>query len=215
MSSSLRFRERSATNTLAWIDSFVPGEIVRGHLFFDKDYEEALQGTVHYFVYRDPRDVVVSEAYYLRYMNPWHRLSPYFRTLSQSQAISLAIGGLAGDAPHAADYPDIGRRFARYNGWVNSPSTYAVKFESLRSEGWEKTVHRMIDFYAGRVGSDLDFDQAYSRALARIRPPRSHTFRKGEVGGWRTAFTVKHRDEFKAVAGSLLVALEYERDLNW
>ena len=44
-------------------------------------HDLAKKNVVHYFVYRDPRDVVISEAHYLREMNRWHRLAPYFRKL--------------------------------------------------------------------------------------------------------------------------------------
>ena len=61
---------------------------------------------VHYFIYRDPRDVVVSEAHYLRDMNRWHRLTPYFRKFeSIDDAIMLSINGL--EPPVAGiDYPE-------------------------------------------------------------------------------------------------------------
>ena len=62
--SSFQLRERSPENTCGFIRGFVPGEIVRGHLYYDPAYAEELnrRRTVNYFVYRDPRDVVVSEA---------------------------------------------------------------------------------------------------------------------------------------------------------
>ena len=94
MTSSYRFRERSKQNTLKFIQSFLAKEIVRGHLFYELEYDLALrkQNVVHYFIYRDLRDVVVSEAYYLRNINRWHRLHAYFRELP-TQAAENA-GGL-------------------------------------------------------------------------------------------------------------------------
>ena len=44
---------------------------------------------------------------------------------------------------------------------------------------------------------------------------RTPTFRKGQIGGWREAFTEAHKEAFKATAGDLLVQLGYEADLGW
>ena len=96
MTSSFRFRERSPENASRFIRGIVPGEIVRGHLFFHPQNaaDLAKKNVVHYFAYRDPRDVVISEAHYLREMNRWHRLAPYFRKLpSIDEAIMLSITG--------------------------------------------------------------------------------------------------------------------------
>ncbi len=92
MTSSFQFRERSAASVHRYIRSIVPNEIVRAHLFYDPQYEAHLKrkNAVHYFVYRDPRDVVVSEAHYLREMNRWHRLHSHFAALASiEEAIAL------------------------------------------------------------------------------------------------------------------------------
>ncbi len=96
MTSSFLFRRRSPENAGRVISKFLPGEIIRGHLFFNPANAADLKrnNTVNYFIYRDPRDVVVSEAHYLRSMNRSHRLAPYFRELSSIEAaIELSITG--------------------------------------------------------------------------------------------------------------------------
>lgn len=44
--------------------------------------------------------------------------------------------------------------------------------------------------------------------------PNSH-FRKGIIGDWRNYFSPQHIERFKAVAGDLLIQLNYETDLAW
>src|SRR5262245_9929311 len=113
LTSSFQYRARPRANILRFIRSFVPGEIVRGHLYYDPQYAEALaqKNVLHLFVYRDPRAVVTSEAHYLRDMNRWHRLAPYFRRLgSMDEAIMLSINGF--DPPVTGlEYPHVGARF--------------------------------------------------------------------------------------------------------
>lgn len=215
--SSFQFRERSPENTCRFIRRFVPGEIVRGHLYYDAQYAEALarQNAVNYFIYRDPRDVVVSEAHYLREMNRWHRLAPYFRKLpSIDEAIKLSITGFRPPVPGIV-YPDIAARFARYHGWLNHPECLSMRFEDLRSERREELSRQMAEFYAARCGGNLDIEATAGSMIASVDPHKSHTFRSGKKAGWEREFTPEHRKLFDSIAGDLLIELGYESNHDW
>lgn len=41
------------------------------------------------------------------------------------------------------------------------------------------------------------------------------TFRKGQIGSWKTHFTDEHKRIFKAISGDLLTETGYESDANW
>jgi len=215
MTSSWAFRERTTASTLRVINTSIPGELLRAHLFFDPAYEAAIRekGMAHYFIYRDPRDVVVSEAHYLREMNRWHRLHRVMKRLDPEAAITMSIEGV--ERTTGLEYPDIGRRFARCAGWLRSPDTFAVRFEDLRSESCEAVVASMVDFYKSRHAGQVAPGPIVERALANIRPEQSHTFRAGRPSAWRREFTTEHKALFKKAAGQLLVDLGYETDLYW
>jgi hypothetical protein len=86
-----------------FLSGLVSGELVRAHLHHSPEAERAAaeQGIAHFFIYRDPRDVAVSEAHYLRSMNRWHKLHPHFKRLpSFDQALSLCIEGLECRGPN-------------------------------------------------------------------------------------------------------------------
>jgi len=215
--SSYQFRERSADNTRRVIRGFVPGEVVRGHLFFDPQYAQELaeRNVVHFFIYRDPRDVVVSEAHYLRDMNRWHRLHPYFRKLdSIEEAIMLSITGLDPPVPGIA-YPNISQRFARYQGWLERDDCLTMRFEDLRSEGQSAAILQMAELYARRTGGGVDVAACAQAMAAHVAPHKSHTFRSGKKAGWQKEFTPEHRRRFDELAGDLLVRLGYEPDHQW
>lgn len=217
MSSSLQFRERTVANTVSAIRTMVPGDVVRGHLFFDPQYARQLRGrnVVHYTIYRDPRDVVVSEAHYLRDMNRWHRLHSFFRqTASIDDAITLSITGLGSRVPDV-DYPNIAERFARYRGWLECTDCFAVRYEDLMSDHRQEVVHNMARFYAERVLDPCDVEACVGRMLAQVAPHKSHTFRAGRKAGWQSEFSDDHRRLFEEVAGDLLVELGYEADHDW
>jgi hypothetical protein len=216
MTSSFQFRERSANGTCRFIQSFVPGEVVRGHLFFEPQYARGLaeRNVVHYFIYRDPRSVVVSEAHYLKEMNRWHRLHTYFHRLSIEDAIALSITGLD-PAPSGIYYPNIAQRFARYQGWLHHDDCLPIRFEDLVSEAQGGVIQQMAELYARHSGGQLDTDGCIRVMSAAIAPHRSHTFRSGKKSAWQSEFTAEHRRLFDKVAGDLLIELGYERDHGW
>jgi hypothetical protein len=215
--SSFRFDERSVDETLRLIRRFTPGEVVRGHLYFDPAYAEELnrRHVANYFIYRDPRDVVVSEAHYLREMNRWHRLHPYFRdAASIEDAIMLSINGFDPPVP-GIEYPNIAGRFARYEGWLSDSNCLPIRFEDLVSEEQPAIVRRIAEFYANRTNADFDFESTVQHMQSLIAPKKSHTFRSGKKAGWAKEFTPAHRERFAEVAGDLLVRLGYEPDHSW
>jgi hypothetical protein len=215
--SSFQLRIRSAENTLRFIRGFVPGEIIRGHLYFDPRYAEGLARlhTVNYFIYRDPRDVVVSEAHYLRDMNRWHRLHPYFRRLSSMEdAVMLSITGLEPPVPGIV-YPNIAERFARYEGWLQCDECLAIRFEDLTSDRQPELIRQIAEFYARRTGSPIDVEACVKTMSTLVAPQKSHTFRSGKKAGWQREFTPAHRQRFAELAGNLLIRLGYEPNFDW
>ena len=220
MTSSFVFKERTQGNTEKFISSILPNELVRAHLFHEPHIAEMLQqrNTAQFFIYRDPRDVVVSEAHYLMGMNRWHRMHSHFRDLPDiKDAISLAICGLPMDAAgnRELQYPDIGTRFRRYKGWINDPATFSVRYEELCGDNREEKIKQMVRFFAKRSSDEFDLEQTASNAADRIDSGKSHTFRKGGSGRWREEFDDRLTGQFKEHAGELLIELGYETALDW
>jgi hypothetical protein len=217
MTSSYRFRERSPDNASRFIGGFGPGEIARGHLFFDPQNaaDLARKNVVHYFVYRDPRAVVVSEAHYLRDMNRWHRLAPYFRRVSTMEdAIMLSITGF--DPPITGlVYPNIAARFQRYQGWLRHDDCLAIRFEDLASVERPAIIRQMAEFYAAHCSAATDIEACLASMSAGIAPSKSHTFRSGQKAGWQREFTDEHRRVFDLLTGELLIELGYETNHDW
>ncbi|HMP06306.1 MAG TPA: sulfotransferase domain-containing protein [Lacipirellulaceae bacterium] len=217
LTSSFQMRPRSESETLTIIGRIAPREIVRAHLFFHEKYAAALtaQNVVHYFIYRDLRDVVVSSCHYLRTINPWHRWRKHFAKCSTFEdALLLSIRGLY-DTTGRALVPNVAERFAPFEPWLGRADVCDLRFEDLRSDGLSAALARMLDFYEARCTAPVDREATLQRIHAAINPEKSHTFRKGAGGGWREAFTDRCKEEFKHVAGDLLVRLGYESGQDW
>ena len=210
--------ERPFAVQLQMIDKIAPREVVRGHLFYRPEFAAALERHhfVHYFNYRDPRDVCISTVHYLKSMTHYHSLHRVFalECANDEERLALAIKGLPEPRPDA-DYPDIGAQFARYRGWMAEPSVFCTRFEDLRGDSARKVVRDMLVFYRERTNREFDLEASVAKAMLAIDPSGSHTFRSGETAQWKRVFTPKHRRLFKDVAGELLIELGYEKDMDW
>lgn len=209
---SFPFRERSESAHIRRIHSIVPGEYLGAHIFFKGSYAQAIDdmNAVHFFIYRDLRDVAVSEAFYLKNMNRWHQMHDHFarRLKSDDERLMTAIEGVR-DPDFPFDYPDIATRMRRYLPWIASRDVFALKYEDLNSDRRGEIVRAMISFYAQRTNSKVDVEEVRIRALKKIDPTRSHTFRVGGVGKWRRAFGEQHLQTFQRVAEDLNISLGY------
>ncbi len=215
---SLTLRERTRHQHVRRVHSVVPGEVVGAHMFYGPEVARALlnMNCAHFFIYRDLRDVAVSEAHYLTNMNKWHRLHRYFsgHLKTDEQRISAAILGI--DDPKApCTYPHIGDRFRRYRAWLEDPDTFCVRYEDLITAERKSVLRRMVKYFSTHVAGDQVTTPVIADIEAKIDPGRSHTYREGKSGNWRKEFTEKHRNQIKEVAGQLLIELGYENDLSW
>lgn len=211
------FRERSPASIKRKIEALAPGELALGHLFHGPDVSRWLaeRQVVHYFILRDLRDVAVSEAFYLTYMNRWHGMHRYFSRVlrTDDERILCAITGVAREEC-GYDYPDIGRRFQRYAPWLTDPTVHAIRYEDLHYRS-ELTIEGIVHFYEERTRSTIDRGLFHTRLRHTLAPQKSHTFRRGEPGNWRTVFRPIHTDACKRVANPYLLQLGYESTEDW
>ena len=215
--SPLTFRAVPIIKIQQKLDKFLPGEIATAHLFYNSSYSEILsiKNVAHYFIYRDPRDVAVSEAYDITYRSRWHRLHNYFKSLpTMEERISFSIKG-ALDPNFPYDFPNIAQRFQVYQPWLQDKNVFSVRFEDLVSANRESIIEQMVKFYLAKTTQQFDLPIAVNLALSAIDPQKSHTFREGQVGGWQGQLSQQQKVDCMEVAGDLLIELGYESEKNW
>ncbi len=216
---SFRFREIPPSRMAKKINKIVGDELVGAHLHYSDAILNAIEknNLIHFFIYRDPRDVVISEAHYLTDMNSWHYLSKYFKSLPDlPRRIDFSILGTE-MIQLKVEYPNIAQRFYKYKPWISCTNVCAIRFEDLISEKREKVISKIYRFYIERT-STSNYIEEYdflSKVTFNINPANSHTFRSGKSGNWKTTFTERQKDLFKEIAGDLLIELGYEKDYNW
>jgi hypothetical protein len=207
-------RKRSPGQALAWLDSLRPGDIASAHLFALPNAVSRVCSPkfVPYFIFRDPRDVVVSHVFYVTDMEARHVHHQYYQSLPDFNARLNA--SILGRADAGVEFPNIAERFAPYLGWLDQPSVMTIHFEDLIHDR-PATLNRIVDHALARVLLQAPRQVVLESLESSINPQRSPTFRSGKTGEWKKHFTGEHKRIFKEVAGDLLVRLGYEEDSIW
>ena len=167
---------------------------------------------VSYFIFRDPRDVVVSHVFYVTDMEEQHVHHAYYASLPDFNARLNA--SILGRPDAGVDFPDIAARFAPYLGWLDRPEVLSIHFEDLINDS-TAALTRIMDHLLARAPLPAPRQQILDSLESSINPKRSPTFRSGKTGEWKKHFTPEHKKIFKDVAGELLVRLGYEKDTDW
>jgi hypothetical protein len=213
-------RKRSSAETSAWLESLRPLDVTSAHLFASP---EALRriispAFVPYFIFRDPRDVVVSHVFYVTDMEPNHVHHAHYQSLPDFAArLKTSILGIPRLAEHGdsnLEFPDIAARFAPYLGWLDQPEVLALHFEDLINDR-PAALNQISEHFLARVPLSGSRSAILEALEAAINPQKSPTFRSGKTGEWKKHFSAEHKAIFKEFAGDLLVRLGYEQDNNW
>jgi hypothetical protein len=170
-------------------------------------------GRVNYFIYRDPRDLLVSQVFFATEMHAGHGMHEFYRSMPDfGERLRVAITGIDRDGLKMVSVR------GRYDGvfeWLEQPGVLCLRFEDLVNDR-DATLHAMLD-EVEKTGYRIPTprERALEILVAAIQPKKSHTFRSGRTGNWKEFFTEEHKKLFKEVAGNLVVKLGYEENNNW
>jgi hypothetical protein len=168
---------------------------------------------VNYFIYRDPRDMLISQVFFATDMHEEHGMHEYYNSLPDfGERLKVAITGIDRDGLYMVN---VKQRYEGVFQWLEQKDVLCIRFEDLINDR-DATLDKMLD-QVERTG--YKFQPPREKALAvlveAIQPKKSHTFRSGKAGGWKQYFTEEHKNLFKNVAGDLLVKLAYEKNNDW
>lgn len=170
-------------------------------------------GRVNFFIYRDPRDLLVSQVFFATDMHEEHGMHDYYQSLPDfGERLKVAITGVDRDGLYMVSVK------GRYEGvfqWLEQPNVMCIRYEDLVDRR-ESTLASMLD-EVERTGYKIPTPRETAAAILveAIQPKKSRTFRVGRTGNWKEYFTDEHKRLFKAVAGDLLVRLGYEVSNDW
>jgi hypothetical protein len=215
-------RKHSPEQALAWLNSLHPRDVASAHLFARPEVLKRVcsPAFVPYFIFRDPRDVVVSHVFYVTDMEARHVHHDYYQSLPDFDArLKVSILGrpdmnASPEPDRRVEFPNIADRFAPYLGWLDQPAVMTIHFEDLIHDR-TGTLNRIIDHFLPRAPLPVLRQSILEALESSINPKRSPTFRSGKTGEWKKYFTDEHKKIFKDAAGDLLVQLGYEKNNNW
>lgn len=170
-------------------------------------------GRVNFFIYRDPRDMLVSQVFFATDMHEEHGMHAYYKSLPDFGArLNVAITGIDKDGLKMVS---VKQRYEGVFAWLNTPRVMCIRFEDLINNR-DATLLSMLD-EVEKTGYKIPMtrEKALPVLVEAIQPKKSHTFRSGKTGGWIQHFTEEHKNLFKEVAGDLLVRLGYEKNNDW
>lgn len=172
------------------------------------------------FLYRDPRDQIVSYAYYIKkYPAYW----PHIKHLSISQLISLltenmgCIYGAPGiNSMYLKNIGTIDNFYKIYLRWAVVPNIYSTSFEKLvGSKGGGSDEDQLNELINIALHCSIKISINKIEEISQKIFGSSITYRQGMIGAWKNHFSLAQKNRFKKIAGQLLIDLGYEKDLNW
>lgn len=172
------------------------------------------------FIYRDPRDQIVSAAYFIKKpVSGW----PIHSKWSISELIDELIigGGLIWKTIFSAketwhNLQGITEYYNLYLPWQFEPNVYTTTFEKLvgpQGGGTKEEQLHEIRAISKHMGEEITLEKA--EIIAKNLFGNTQTFREGKIGSWKKHFSEQQKEAFKKIAGQLLIDLGYEKDLNW
>lgn len=206
--------KRAPEQAIAWLDSLRPRDVASAHLFARPEAVAHVcsPNFIPYFIFRDPRDVVVSHVFYVTEMESRHVHHVYYQSLPDFDSrLKVSILG----RPDAnIEFSNIADRFAPYLGWLDHPEVLLIHFEDLIHDR-ASALTRIMDHFLARASLPSTRQFILEALESSINPAKSPTFRSGKTGEWKKYFTDEHKKIFKEVAGDLLIKLGYEKDNDW
>ena len=195
---------------------------LKGHMGYLPTYEQYLywHGASMAFIYRDLRDVLVSQSHHVvstdqeRFFHPNKEI---YRDMDHETRLMACLQGVE-------EFSGLFDRWELYAPWLGVPWVFKLRYEDMMLRR-EETVRAFVRYVWDRTTWGLE--QAYQptatedamvKAISNnmnIKPEGSGTFRKGIVGGWREEFTPRVKEAFKERAGDWLIRLGYEQDNDW
>lgn len=194
-----------------YLAAIMPGEYLTAHLPYDQDLRRFLAARDFrlLFIYRDPRDVLVSLAnFHRRSHKPFQRI---FNAAEPRERWKIALEGVSAGNSALSPLPE---RLSRAQGWIKDPAVCAVRFEDLIGdqgggdfEIQKKTLARILRHLSVEVS---DAERHYLQENLFFR--RSETFHKGQIGQWEEVMSDNDIVLANERLGDMITAYGYTSD---
>jgi len=168
---------------------------------------------VNYFIYRDPRDMLVSQVFFATDMHEGHGMHAYYQSLPDFDArLKVAISGID---QYGLKMVSVRQRYEGVFEWLKQEHIMCIRFEDLINNRNETLLAMLAQVEKTGYKIPTPRDKALEVLIEAVNPKKSHTFRSGKTGGWVDHFSAENKALFKEVSGDLLEQLGYEDNSDW
>ncbi|WP_408009725.1 sulfotransferase domain-containing protein [Pseudalkalibacillus sp. A8] len=198
------------------LSSMPANHFANGHLHYSPQYAELFKklNMKQIFLYRDPRDIVVSYAYFFMKFKG-HPYERYF-TENNMNIRDRCLAMTTGFNTEYTHRSNINMFYQNFLGWMSETNIILVPYESLvHSKESQRNELRKILRFLEIEKKPMKIEAIVDRMQANVDPGKSPTFRKGQAGNWQLIFDEEMKKQFKAIAGDLLIKLGYEKNNDW
>lgn len=168
-------------------------------------------GVRYAVLFRDLRDVAVSNTYYVR-NTPWHPEHPHYAGKTVQDCLAVFAERTL------VDYANWVRLWAKN---ADPERSVILRYEQML-EGVEACLRQIADLFDLDASPETIREIADKNSFSRMSGGRnrgeaseSNFVRKGVAGDWRNHFTPALCDLYKAKIGPFLVDFGYEPDESW
>ena len=143
-------RQFTVEGILLNISRMRSGDIGYGYLDARQVYVDALtrDGIASIFVFRDPRDMIISHVFYATEIFSGHGMHEYYtkKLSSMEERINTAIGGIN---ENGLELIGVKERYESHLGWLDQPEILCLRFEELRGNQ-EHAFSLILDYLEGQ-----------------------------------------------------------------
>lgn len=198
------------------IQKMLPGDIAYGYIHARQPFVSPLikSGRATIFIYRDPRDMIISHVFYATEIHEGHGMHAYYtqQLTSMEERIYAAIQGVK---EPGAELSGVMEKYKNYLGWLDISQVLCLRFEDILLNR-DPTLQKILEYLEQRgFQPTLPQENALEFLNQAIIPKKSGTFRKAQPGNWRDHFTAANKSQFKRYAPGLLECLGYEENDQW
>lgn len=184
------------------IGRLADGQYLKGHCAYSDEVERFLWylGAACIFIFRDFRDVAVSQAYHVLSEDDDRMAHPdkdLYKTMDSFEDVlrAVIVGTTGSDG---VVYPGVMERWQYYAGWLDADWVLKLRFENLKADTHQVAM-RILRYGLRRASSIFLLEpQLITAGLETVagwmvqagkQKDKSPTFRKGAVGDWQEHFT--------------------------
>jgi hypothetical protein len=205
-------RHRSDKRVLHDLSRLKPGDIGWGYIPAREPFMRVLtsEDYISYFILRDPRDKIISHIFFAMDIHPSHAMRDYYHSLpTMEERIEATIDGVPGLIG------SIDESYASHRAWLSARAVIKVRFEDLIHNRDASLEHMLAPLFDRFLLKHIEKSELITHLNEKMSPQKSRTFRAGTTGAWRDHFTPRNIEQFKEVAGDLLIEMGYVDDHTW